>query len=654
MLLCSAGTIRIRTDMSAQPVNIYQQILQKYWGYNEFRPLQADIIKAVVAGHDTIALMPTGGGKSVTYQIPGIAMEGLCLVVTPLIALMKDQVENLNQRGIKALAVHSGMSADEIDVTLDNAIYGDFRFLYISPERISTKIFRIRLEHMKINLVAVDEAHCISQWGYDFRPSYLQIVDLREYLPGVPFLALTATATPEVIADIRDKLRFRESNLFQTSFVRPNLIYTVRKVEDKQKYILKVAEQIRGSGIIYVRSRKKSHELALFLHKNRISCDYYHAGLDHAVRNRKQNDWMNDKFRIIVATNAFGMGIDKKDVRFVLHADLPDSTEAYFQEAGRAGRDNQPAYAILLYNQTDKTTAAKRLHTNFPEITIIKQVYRALGNYYQVPVGAAKNQVFDFNIADFAERYKMSILTIYNSLKFLQAEGYLELTEEIHHPSKLKFLIDRDYLYKFQVANAEFDNFIKLLLRTYSGLFTEYVTIYEDVLASKAEVPVDTIRQYLMRLTATGIVKYIGQKKTPVIIYTEERIDVDNLHISKKNYRDRKDRFEKRMQSVIDYAEQDDRCRSQFLVAYFGEKDTAPCGQCDVCMAEKNLGLSSYEFDLAVEEIRDIVLNESLSLEKLVENISLEEEKAIRVVQWLLDNDRLTRNQDNTIRWKGK
>jgi ATP-dependent DNA helicase RecQ len=363
---------------------------------------------------------------------------------------------------------------------------------------------------------------------------------------------------------------------------------------------------------------------------------------------------MNNKFRIIVATNAFGMGIDKADVRFVLHADLPDSTEAYFQEAGRAGRDNHSAHAILLFNESDRVTAAKRLRANFPEIITIKQVYRAMGNYYQVPVGAARNQVFDFNIADFAERYKMSILTIYNSLIFLQAEGYLELTEEIHHPSKLKFLVDRDYLYKFQVANAEFDAFIKLVLRTYSGLFTEYVTIYEDVLASRADVPVDTIRQYLKRLTATGIVRYIEQKKTPVIIYTEERVDVDNLHISKKNYRDRKERFERRMQSVLDYADQDKRCRSQYLVAYFGERDSRVCGQCDVCMEEKNLGLSSYEFALAVEEIRDMIINESMSLEKLVENISLEEEKAIRVVQWLLENNKLTRNQDNTIGWQQK
>jgi ATP-dependent DNA helicase RecQ len=640
--------------MPEQPDNIYRQILTRYWGFTAFRPLQEDIIQTVVAGHDVMALLPTGGGKSVTYQVPGIAMDGLCLVVTPLIALMKDQVENLNQKGIKALAIHSGMSADEIDIALDNAIYGNFKFLYISPERINTRIFRIRLEHMKINLVAVDEAHCISQWGYDFRPSYLQIVELRNYLPGIPFLALTATATPEVIRDIQDKLRLRDSKLFRASFVRENLVYTVIKTEDKQRYILKVAEQIRGTGIIYVRSRKKSKELALFLHKNRISCDYYHAGLEHAVRNRKQNDWMNNKFRIIVATNAFGMGIDKADVRFVLHVDLPDSTEAYFQEAGRAGRDDHLAHAILLYNDADRITAGKRIRTNFPEISTIKQVYRALGNYFQVPVGAAKNQVYDFNIADFTGRYKLSILTVFNSLKFLQAEGYIELTEEINHPSKLKFLVDRDYLYKFQVANAEFDAFIKLVLRTYSGLFSEYVTIYEDMLASRAGVPVETIRQYLKRLMATGIVKYIIQKKTPVIIYTEERLDTDNLRISKKNYRDRKERFEKRMQSVLDYVNQSNICRSQYLVAWFGEQNTRPCEQCDICMQNKNLGLSSYEFELAVEEIRDTIINESLSLEKLVKNISLEEEKTIKVVQWLLDNEKLTRNPDNTIRWKQK
>jgi len=640
--------------MPEQVRNIYQQILAKYWGFNEFRPLQEEIINAVVNGQDALALLPTGGGKSITYQIPGLSMKGLCLVVTPLIALMKDQVERLNKQGIKALAVHSGMSGEEIDVALENSIYGDFKFLYLSPERTNTRLFRARLEHMNINLVAVDEAHCISQWGYDFRPSYLQIADLRDYLPGVPVLALTATATPEVVRDIQDKLKFRKKKVFRASFERKNLIYTVRNVEDKQKYALRICEQIRGTGIIYVRSRKRSREVAIFLHKNGMSCDYYHAGLDHAVRSRKQLDWMAGKYRIMVATNAFGMGIDKADVRFVLHMDLPDSVEAYFQEAGRAGRDDKTAHAVFLYNESDKLTVDRRMKTSFPEIDTIKQIYRELGNYYQIPVGAGKNQVFDFNIANFAKRYKHNILSIYNSMQFLQTEGYIELTEEIHHPSKLKFVVDRDYLYKFQVANAELDAFIKLVLRTYSGLFTDYVTIYEESLATKAKVQPDIIKKYLNRLTSTGVVKYITQKKTPVVIFTEERIDNDTLHISKEHYKDRKVQYEKRLRDVLEYASQDQMCRSQFLVSYFGERAVGRCGQCDVCMKREKLEFSRYEFDLAIDEIRDILSNESMDLESLVANSSLDEDRTIKVIQWLLDNNKLSRKADNTIRWREK
>ncbi len=633
-------------------MNIYQQILEKYWGFTEFKPLQGDIIKSISAGHDTLGLMPTGGGKSVTFQVPALAKDGLCLVITPLIALMRDQVEKLNQRGIRALAVHSGMSKDEIDVALDNAIYGDYKFLYLSPERIGTDIFRIRLEKMKINLLAVDEAHCISQWGYDFRPSYLKIAELREYLPDIPILGLTATATPGVVDDIQDKLKFRKKNLLKTSFERKNLVYTVRDVEDKQRYLLKIVEQIRGTGIVYVRSRKKSREIAQFLHNNGISCDYYHAGLDHAIRNRKQYDWMKNRVRIIIATNAFGMGIDKADVRFVIHFDLPDSLEAYFQEAGRAGRDGLTAHAILFYHNSDKASVKKRIESNFPEIEIIRQIYRALGNYYQIPVGGAKNQVFDFNIADFASRYKLNIMTIFNSLKLLQLEGYLELTDEIYHPSKLKFIVDREELYRFQVANADFDAFIKLLLRSYSGVFTEYITIYEESLAKKANVRTDIILQYLKKLNTMGIIRYFPQKKTPVIIYTEERLDIKSLRISRENYKDRKERYSKRINEVLRFATEKNRCRSQFLLFYFGEKDANRCHQCDVCLKEKELDLTKYEFDLATEEIKDILSYESTDLEDLVEAVSLTEEKAIMVIQWLLDNDKISRGEDNKLTWK--
>ena len=631
-------------------MNIYQQILEKYWGFSEFLPLQDDIIKSVAAGNDTLGLMPTGGGKSVTFQVPALAREGICLVITPLIALMKDQVEKLNQRGIRALAVHSGMSRDEIDVALDNAIYGNYKFLYLSPERLGTEIFRVRIEKMNVNLIAVDEAHCISQWGYDFRPSYLRIIELRKYLPGVPVLALTATATPEVCDDIQEKLNFRPKNLLRITFERKNLVYTVREAEDKQKYILKLVRRMPGSGIIYARSRKKTRDLALYLQKNSVSCDYYHAGLTHPVRNRKQQEWMNGKIRIIIATNAFGMGIDKPDVRFVIHIDLPDSPEEYFQEAGRAGRDNKPAHAILLYNDGDKLSSEKRVSVNFPEPDVIRQIYRALGNFFQIPLGSAKDQVFDFNIAEFASRYKQSIMTIFNSLKILQLEGYVEVTEEIHNPSKIKFLVARDELYKFQVENVDFDAFIKLLLRTYTGVFTEFVTIYEDSLASKAKVKTEVIIEYLKRLNSMGIIRYLPQKKTPVVIFTEERLDIKDLRLSKENYKDRKDRYTKRTSEVVRYATDKNHCRSVLLLEYFGEEKARPCGHCDYCMRNEELDLSKYEYDFALEEIRDLLSGKKLSLEILVDSLSLPENKAIRVIRWLLDNNRLILEKDQTLR----
>ena len=635
-------------------MDIYQQILQKYWGYSEFLPLQYEIIKSIADGKDTLGLMPTGGGKSVTFQVPAMAREGICLVITPLIALMKDQVEKLCQCGIRALSVHSGMSREEIDVALDNAIFGNFKFLYLSPERLGTEIFRVRIEKMNVNLIAVDEAHCISQWGYDFRPSYLRIVELRNYLPEVPILALTATATPEVCEDIQDKLKFRSKNLLRMTFERKNLAYTVREAEDKQKYILRLVNKMNGSGIIYARNRKKTKELADYLHKNDVNCDYYHAGLTHPVRSRKQEEWMNGKTRVIIATNAFGMGIDKPDVRFVIHIDPPDSLEEYFQEAGRAGRDNKSAHAILLFNSGDKISFQKRIATNFPEPGLIRQIYRSLGNFFQIPLGGAKDQVFDFNIAQFASRYKLSILTIFSSLKLLQLEGYLEVTEEIFNPSRIKFLTARDDLYKFQVQNAQFDAFIKLLMRTYTGVFTEFVTIYEDSLALKAHVKTEQIVDYLKKLNTLSIIRYLPQKKTPVIIFTEERLDIKDLRISRENYKDRKDRYTHRINEVIHYTTDENHCRSSMLLEYFGEKDARRCGQCDFCMRNEELGLSSYEYDLAVSEINEALFNNSMRIEMLVDSLSLSETKAIKVIRWLLDNDVLVLEKDQTLSLKIK
>lgn len=632
-------------------MNIYQQILIRYWGYNDFRPVQEDIIKSVAAGHDTLGLLPTGGGKSLTFQVPTLAGDGMCLVVTPLIALMKDQVEKLIQKGIKAMALHSGLTREEIDIGLNNAIYGNFKFLYVSPERLTTDIFRIRLPQMNLSLVTVDEAHCISQWGYDFRPSYLKIADLREQIPDIPFLALTATATGKVIDDIQEKLKFRAKNVLRASFQRENLVYTVKHVEDKDRYLLDLLHQLNGSGIVYARSRKKTRDLSNYLKQEKISCDYYHAGLPQESRSQKQSEWMTGHTRVIIATNAFGMGIDKPDVRFVIHMDIPDSIEAYFQEAGRAGRDGKTAHAVLLYSPSDEKIVEQRVRMNYPEIDEIKQIYRAIGNYYQVPVGTARNQVFDFNVADFAARYKLSIMTIYSSLKFMQMEGYLELTEEIYNPSKLKFLVNRDELYKFQIANIDFDAFIKLILRTYTGLFTDYVTIYEGSLANQAKVKPELIIQYLKRLSSMGIIRYIPQKKTPVIIFTEERLDVKSLHISKEHYLDRKREYTDRLDTLMEYASGRNRCRSLFLLAYFGEKGRDKCGQCDVCMQDQELDVNKYEFDRAVEQARTLLRNKPLSLDELVKELVLPKEKSIIVIRWLLDHNKIFRGLDERLSW---
>jgi ATP-dependent DNA helicase RecQ len=479
----------------------------------------------------------------------------------------------------------------------------------------------------------------------------MKIAELREIIPDIPFLALTATATGKVIDDIQEKLKFRKKNVLRASFERKNLVYTVKHVEDKDWYLQDLLHQLDGSGIIYARSRKKTRDLANYLRQEKISCDYYHAGLPQESRSRKQSEWMTGHTRVIIATNAFGMGIDKPDVRFVIHMDIPDSIESYFQEAGRAGRDGKLAHAVLLYSPSDKKSVDQRVIRNYPETDEIKQIYRAIGNYYQIPVGTARNQVFDFNVADFAARYKLSIMTIYSSLKFLQMEGYMELTEEIYNPSKLKFLINRDELYKFQIANIDFDTFIKLILRTYTGLFTDYVTIYEESLASQAKVKPELIIQYLKRLSSMGIIRYIPQKKTPVIIFTEERLDVKSLHISKEHYLDRKKEYIDRLDTLMEYASGRNRCRSLYLLAYFGEKGRDKCGQCDVCMLDQKLDVNKYEFDRALEEARTLLRNKPLSLDELVKELGLPSEKSIIVIRWLLDHNKILKGLDERLSW---
>jgi ATP-dependent DNA helicase RecQ len=629
--------------------------LIKYWGYENFRPVQEEIIHSVIEKKDTLALLPTGGGKSVTFQIPALAQEGLCLVITPLIALMKDQVENLNRRGIKAVAIHSGMSKHEIDLTLDNCIFGDYKFLYLSPERIDTEIFKVRVQKMNVNLVAIDEAHCISQWGYDFRPSYLNISNLRDYLLNQPpFLALTATATPEVVEDIQDKLKFSEKHVLKKSFERKNLVYLVRHVENKIGYISKSLVNINGSGIIYTRSRKRTEEIAALLMKQGISTDYYHAGVENESRNKKQEEWQKGKTRIMVATNAFGMGIDKPDVRFVIHYDLPDNLESYFQEAGRAGRDGNRSYAVLLYNNSDKVKAERRIEQSFPEIKEIKNVYDALGNFLRVPFEGGKHQAYDFNIYDFVSNYKFNLMTVYSSLKFLEKEGYLELTDELSNKSKILFTIARDDLYNFQLSNEQYDVFIKLLLRSYSGVFTNYTKIDEKAIAKKAGVDLDTVYKYLNRLKYYKIIDYIPYRKTPMIVFTEERLTKKNLYISPENYKKRKEQYISKINSVIDYATNDNKCRSIQLLEYFGEKDAYRCGFCDVCNKRNELELSKYQFDTILQQMKDKLKDTPYSLDELIDSLDFKKEKTIKVFNWLLEHNKIIKSPDNKYSWNLK
>jgi len=629
----------------------YRKILTRYWGYTSFRPLQEEILKSIDDGNDTLGLMPTGGGKSLTFQIPALASEGLCIVITPLIALMKDQVDKLRQMDIRAMAIHSGMTREEIDIAFDNCIYGDYKFLYISPERIRSLVFEKRVGVMNVTLVAVDEAHCISQWGYDFRPSYLNIADIRKLVgKDVPILALTATATSKVVEDIMDKLEFRKRNVLKSGFERKNLVYLVRKVEDKEKYVLDTLQKVKGSGIIYVRSRKKTKEIAQFLVSNNIAADYYHAGLNREQRERKQNAWASGKPRIIVATNAFGMGIDKADVRFVIHWDIPDSIESYFQESGRAGRDGRKAWAVQIYYESDISRVKERINAKFPPVDYIKNIYELLCNFLQIPVGSGKNVVYDFNLAEFVSKYRLSVTQAYNSLKFLEREKYLELTEELNNPSRVYFKVSRDDLYKFQVANASMDDFIKLLLRSYTGMFTEYVPINEEILSKKSGLSRDIIYKFLVNLSSRDIINYIPGKKTALIIFTEERLDRKSLYISPENHKDVMDKYLGRLDEMIKYVSSQTKCRASMLLDYFGQ-ESVRCGMCDVCMSRNELDLSKYEFDQILDKIKNVLEKGPMTADQMVANIDTDEEKAVKVIRWLLDHDKILKDDSENLIW---
>jgi ATP-dependent DNA helicase RecQ len=615
--------------------------------------MQEEIINSVMEGKDTLALLPTGGGKSICFQVPTMAREGLCIVVTPLIALMKDQVENLKKKGIKAVAIYSGMHVSEIEQAINNCMFGEVKFLYLSPERLETERITQNIEKMNVSLLAVDEAHCISQWGYDFRPAYLNINLIRAYLPNIPVLALTATATSNVAEDIQDKLNFRENNLFQQSFERKNLTYVVQFEEDKLNRLLKIINNLKGSGIVYLRSRKRTVEVADFLKKNNISAGYYHAGLDRSSRELRQNSWISGETSVMVSTNAFGMGIDKPNVRFVVHLDIPDSLEAYFQEAGRAGRDGKNAYAVLLYEKADVLESQQFLLAQYPEIKIIKQVYQAMGNYFQLAIGSGKDQSYDFDMNNFCSNYNLSYQTVMNSLKFLEKEGYLLLLEMSDSDSKIFFTASKEDLYKFQVENEKYDKFIKVLLRSYSGIFTEFTKINEEDIARRTNLKSEEIGKQLTQLEKFNILIYKKKKSRPQIIYLTERIDSNNLYISNDTYKIRKETAEDRLNAVINYIQNDNKCRSIQLLKYFDEEQSKRCGKCDVCIERNKIELSELEFDTVVKKIKPALQVSSLTIEEIAAVVpQVNDDKIIKVVQWLLDNDKLEYNHEHKLKWK--
>jgi ATP-dependent DNA helicase RecQ len=617
------------------------EILKQYWGYSEFRPLQEEIIRSVIDRKDTLGLMPTGGGKSITFQVYSLSVDGICLVVTPLIALIKDQVENLRSKGIKVLAIYSGMSGREIDIALNNAIYGDYKFLYVSPERLGSEKFREYLIRMKLNLITVDEAHCISQWGYDFRPSYLSISDLRKFFPETPILALTATATQKVVEDIQGKLLFRENNVLQKSFRRDNLIYMVRDKEDKIGYLNETIQKAKGTGIVYVRSRKKSREIAQILQQQNIAADYYHAGLAPDLRSAKQDKWMSGEIRVIVATNAFGMGIDKPDVRFVIHLDLPDSLEAYFQEAGRGGRDGKKSVAVLLYNNSDKRRLHKMVTDSFPAIDVVRSVYDSVSNYLMVATGSGKGGVFSFRIDDFSKKFGFQISAVYHSLKLLERQGYVSYIENIDNYSRILFTVRRDDLYKIQLNNPGLDLFIKLILRSYTGVFTDFVNIDEALLARRSNMDSNIVHEQLKLLAQIKIIDYIPQRKTPVIVFETERLDTKRVRLSADNYQHRKVKYQLQVDSVIDYALNIKKCRSVKLLEYFGQYGSELCGQCDVCKGDHESGIVLADFDRISGKIFNILHSGNYSIDQVINRIDESEPIVIKVARWLLDNEML-------------
>ena len=627
-------------------------ILQKYWSYPSFRPLQEEIVDSVMAGKDTLALLPTGGGKSICFQVPAMAMEGLCIVITPLIALMKDQVAHLVEKGIPAAAIYSGMHPDQQELAYNQAVYGRLKFLYVSPERLQTDGFVEALKRMKVCLLAVDESHCISQWGYDFRPPYLKIADIRPYMPKTPVLALTATATAKVVDDIQLRLGFKQKNVFQSSFERKNLTYNVFHEADKYGVLRRKLEAMtEGSAIVYVRNRKRTQVIADWLNSVGISATFYHAGLDAMTRDERQDLWMKGKVKVIAATNAFGMGIDKPDVRLVIHMDLPDSIEAYFQEAGRAGRDLKPAEAFLLVSSADIQKLQENLALSFPELERIKLIYNALGNYFNIPVGAGENVSYPLVISEFANRYGFNVLEVYHTLRILEKEGFLMLSDSFNEPSKVMIKASRDDIYSFQVNNPQFSELIKFMLRSLPGVLTDFVKINEETMAKKTGLTVEKVIDQLKKLEAYHFLSYAPRNDKPQVLFLSEFVDTKHFNLSKEHYHDRKHEAELRVKAVVDFVNNDEECRSVQLLRYFNEKAKCNCGRCDVC---KRQGKAPVPYGSIEEKLESVMHEDALSVQDVLSQCKeYDAPEVLDAIRFLVDNEVLQLGKDGAVSRKG-
>ena len=628
-----------------------QEILKQYWGYDSFRSKQEDAIHSILDAKDTLTLLPTGGGKSICFQVPALMMEGICVVISPLIALMNDQVTALKAKNIRALAITSGMSFSELDIALDNCIYGNYKFLYLSPERLESDMVQQRLKKMNINLLAVDEAHCISEWGYNFRPSYLKIAKIRE-ITTAPIIALTATATPLVVKDIQKKLKFDNENVISTSFYRDELSYVVLKQDDKDSKLIQILNRVKGTSIIYCRTRKETKRIHLLLSEYGITSHYYHAGLDVLERASKQKQWQLNHVRVMVATNAFGMGIDKNDVRLVIHNHLPFSLEAYFQEAGRAGRDGKLAYSILLYNDLDIHNLKKQINDHYPEIEIVRNVYQQIANFLGIAIGDGKHQEFPFHINEFCERYNLNQLQTYNALKLLEKEDYIKLSEAIHQPSRLFIKVTHTKLYQFQIANKQYDILLKILLRSYGSLFDNFTKIQENIIAKRAQLSTQEVKDFLTNLKQMDILDYIPQNSNPKLLMLKTRVDSKYISLSKETLQTRKKNEEAKAASVIQYASNQHQCRSHILQNYFSEEDNKRCGKCDVCLEKNKLNINDQEFEAIMLAIQNLISQNPMHVDDIIMAIvEYREDKMVTVLQFLSDNGQIAMNDEQKLYW---